>query len=144
MDLLEVSEFLAMVNDMENLTEVEVVLGETTIKASKGSTEKSKPALTITEENGFKLASAVSAPPAGFDSNLASPAQRKYATDMANTLGTGDLSNIVNGLAHALQVTTSEILHPTEWATSLTKEQANLYLDVLEEQTGRNKKGGGF
>lgn len=136
MDMTEVLDMIAVINELENISEVEVTIGEATLKVTKGLSEA--PALP-----GF--APAASAPPAPAPaqafSNQASPKQVKYALDLANKLGNGNLGSVVHGLAHSLGVTTEEVIHPDNWAAEMTIDHAAQYLDILERQYNKSKKG---
>jgi len=135
MNATEILDMIATINELENITEVEVTIGEATVKVVKGAPEA--PALP-----GFAPASAGSpaAPTQGF-ANQASPAQVKFALDLVNKVGNGNTTSVVNGLAHALEVPVEDILHPDDWATQMTRDHASLYLDVLESQHKKMQKG---
>jgi len=135
MNATEILDMIATINELENITEVEVTIGEATVKVVKGTPEA--PALP-----GFTPASAgsPSAPTQGF-ANQASSGQVKYALDLANKIGNGNMTSVVNGLAHSLEMTTDDILHPDLWESDMTRDHASLYLDVLEAQYNKMKKG---
>jgi hypothetical protein len=50
------------------------------------------------------------------------------------------MTNVVNGLAHALETIETEILHPSRWSTEMTREHASEYIDILESQYKKMKK----
>jgi len=52
------------------------------------------------------------------------------------------MMNIVYGLAQVLEVPADEILHPDLWLEQLTRDQANSYLDILEQQYKKQSRGG--
>jgi hypothetical protein len=150
MDTTEVLEILGMVNDLENISKVEITLGETPsiiIEKVVGAIEEKalpKEAEAPTKNEletfgGFGAAKAYSPSPTG---NLASEGQRKYADDLAKKLGGSDMMNIVYGLAQVLEVPADEILHPDLWLEQLTRDQANSYLDILEQQYKKQSRGG--
>ena len=85
---------------------------------------------------GFESAQSFS-PREGF---LATPGQVKFALDLANKIGGGNMTNVVNGLAHALETVETEILHPDKWSTEMTRDHASEYIDVLESQYKKMKK----
>ena len=59
---------------------------------------------------------------------------------MATKIGNGNMSSVVNGLAHALETVETEILHPDRWATEMTRDHASEYIDVLESQYKKMQK----
>ena len=134
MDLTDVIELMSIVDSMDNISEVTVTFGDSPSVSIK---KESKTAPALPPEQGFQLASL----PQPKNGNLATPGQVKFALDLANKIGNGNLGSVVNGLAHSLETTTDEILHPDQWADEMTKEHASLYLDVLEAQYNKMKKG---
>jgi len=137
MEANDILDMIAVINDLDNISEVEISIGEATLKVVKGASEA--PPLP-----GFAPASTGSpaaSPPAQAFSNQASPNQVKYALDLANKVGNGNMGSVVNGLAHSLELTVEEILHPDVWAEEMTRDHAALYLDVLEGQYNKMKKG---
>ena len=165
MNTNELTELLMMIDEMSTLTRVVVSLGDVTIEVDRTTGSHTAPAEPTQVEQVQPVAPAKPTQPAttapafapastssGFGSppahplqtNLATEGQRKYADDLANKLGTGDMMNVVNGLAHALEVPADDILHPSEWATRLSREQADAYLDVLEREWGKHKSRGGW
>lgn len=153
MDATDILEIIGMVNEMENISKVEITLGETpTIVVEK---TPSVPDLSLGAANetptqvtkeasypGFGKAGGYSPEPSN---NLATEAQRKYADDLANKLGEGDMMNLVYGLAQALGEVTEDILHPSLWKTEMTRDHADAYIDVLEQEWNKAKKQkGGF
>ena len=135
MEASDILDMIAVINDLDNISEVEITIGDATLKVVKGATEA--PPLP-----GFAPASVGSptTPAQGF-ANQASPGQVKYALDLANKIGNGSMASVVNGLAHSLELTTDEILHPDKWSDEMTRDHASLYLDVLENQYNKMKKG---
>lgn len=149
MDATEILEILGMVNEMENITKVEISLGSSpSLYIEKATASSEPPSTAKVEVKPSQVAPA--ATPQGFGSakayepnpptNLATEGQRKYADDLAKKLGEGDMMNVVYGLAHALGVPADDILHPNQWLDSLTREQADSYLDVLEDQYKKLKR----
>ena len=136
MEANEILDMIAVINELENISEVEIKMGRATVKVSKAA--KAAPPLP-----GFAPAAATGSPtaPAQALSNQASPGQVKYALDLANKIGNGNMSSVVNGLAHSLELTVDEILHPDKWTEEMTRDHASLYLDVLERQYNKMKKG---
>lgn len=137
MEANDILDMIAVINDLDNISEVEITIGEATLKVVKGAIEA--PPLP-----GFTPASAGSPTASQLTqafSNQASPNQVKYALDLANKVGNGNMGSVVNGLAHSLELTTDEILHPDKWAEEMTRDHAALYLDVLEGQYNKMKKG---
>ena len=135
MEANDILDMIAVINELDNISEVEITVGEATLKVVKGATEA--PPLP-----GFAPASTGSpATSAQAFSNQASPGQVKYALDLANKIGNGNMGSVVNGLAHSLELTTDEILHPDHWESEMTRDHASLYLDVLEAQYNKMKKG---
>ena len=138
MDITEVLDMIAVINDLENISEVEVSIGDASFKVVKGATEAPPlPGFAPATSNGSPTAS----PPAQAFSNQASSGQVKYALDLANKVGNGNMGSVVNGLAHSLELTVDEVLHPDKWAEEMTRDHASLYLDVLEAQYNKMKKG---
>mgnify|MGYP006158974187 FL=1 len=143
MDITEVIELMSMVDSMENIEEVTVTLGDNPCVYIKKRTAAPAQAAKTTESelpqlvSGFETAQTF-APQAS--NNLATPGQVKFALDLAGKIGNGNMNNVVNGLAHALELTEHEILHPDKWSNEMTKEHASLYLDVLEAQHKQMKK----
>lgn len=136
MDIAEVLDMIAVINDLDNISEVEVSIGDASFKVVKGASETPPlPGFAPAVSNGSPTAS-----PQAF-SNQASSGQVKYALDLANKVGNGNMGSVVNGLAHSLELTTDEILHPDKWAEEMTRDHASLYLDVLEAQYNKMKKG---
>lgn len=153
MDATDILEIIGMVNEMENISKVEITLGESpTIVVEK---TPSAPGLSLGATNktttqapkeasypGFGMAAGYSPEPSN---NLATEAQRKYADDLANKLGEGDMMNVVYGLAQALGEVADDILHPSLWKTQMTRDQADAYIDILEQEWNKVKKQrGGF
>jgi len=137
MEANDILDMIAVINELDNISEVEITVGEATLKVVKGAAEA--PPLP-----GFAPASTGSptaATPAQAFSNQASPGQVKYALDLANKIGNGNMGSVVNGLAHSLELTVEEVLHPDKWAEEMTRDHASLYLDVLETQYNKMKKG---
>ena len=132
---------------MENISKVEITMGRNpSIYIEKtGSNEpvpEAKEAPVEASYAGFGSAAAYTPEPA---TSLATEAQRKYADDLANKLGEGDMMNVVYGLAQALGDIADNILHPSLWKTQMTRDQADAYIDVLEQQWNKQKKSrGGF
>ena len=151
---IEIIEMLSFMDSMENITRVRVLSGdfEIEVERDKSVSNLDTPVAVAPKEPESPLPTfAPARPEDGFGSptaahplhsNLASEGQRKYATDLANKLGTGDMMNVVYGLAHALEVPADDILHPNQWAESLSRDQADAYLDVLEQQWKKSKRGG--
>ena len=138
---------------MENISKVEITMGRNpSIYIEKADKEKTKEGKTSvkrehsdtveTPHPGFGSASAYTPEPS---TSLATEAQRKYADDLANKLGEGDMMNVVYGLAQALGDIADNILHPSLWKSQMTRDQADAYIDVLEQQWNKQKKSrGGF
>src|SRR6056300_959974 len=104
MEANDILDMIAVINDLDNISEVEISIGEATLKVVKGTSEA--PPLP-----GFAPASTGSpaaSPPAQAFSNQASPNQVKYALDLANKVGNGNMGSVVNGLAHSLESTVEE------------------------------------
>ena len=134
MDLTEVIELMSIVDSMDNISEVTVTFGDSPSVSIK---KENKTAPALSPEQGFQVAS-LAQPKNG---NLATPGQIKFALDLANKIGSGNMTSVVNGLAHSLELTVDEILHPDRWADEMTKDHASLYLDILEAQYNKMKKG---
>ena len=134
MDLTEVIELMSIVDSMDNISEVTVTFGDSPSVSIK---KENKTAPALPPEQGFQVASL----PQPKNGNLATPGQIKFALDLATKIGNGNMTSVVNGLAHSLELTVDEILHPDRWADEMTKENASLYLDILEAQYNKMKKG---
>ena len=134
MDLTDVIELMSIVDSMDNISEVTVTFGDSPSVSIK---KENKTAPALSPEQGFQVASL----PQPKHDNSASPKQIKFALDLANKIGNGNMNSVVNGLAHSLEMTVDEILHPDRWADEFTQEHANLYLDILEAQYNKIKKG---
>jgi len=147
MEATEILEILGMVNEMENISKVEITMGETPSiviekAVSKEPAPEAKKVPVEASYAGFGSATGYAPEPA---TNLATEAQRKYADDLANKLGEGDMMNVVYGLAQALGEVADDILHPSLWKAQMTRDQADAYIDVLEQQWNKLKKSrGGF
>jgi len=154
MNTNELTELLMMIDDMSTLTRVAITVGDTTVEVERTVGSPTAPVVAPAPEPAQPEAPVPSfttaKPEDGFgplpthplQSNLATEGQRKYANDLANKLGVGDMMNIVHGLAHALEVPGDDILHPSEWAERLSRDQADAYLDVLEKQWSKQKRSG--
>jgi len=143
MNAAEILDIIVMINELENISEVEMTMGEATIKVVKGVSQVAEPLpgfSTPTLPGSPTVAPAAPAAPAF--NNQASPAQVKFALDLVDKLGSGNTASVVNGLAHTLEVPVEDILHPDDWATQMTRDHASLYLDVLEAQHKKIQKGG--
>lgn len=157
MDIEIVTTMLSMIDKMENITEIELTLGDMSVKVKKESssytntTEELQPAgapgrnMDVAPSSSVPLfATAKEFSPV--DSNglrMASAAQVKYATDLVSKLKAGE-NQIVNGLAHKLGVTVDDILPPSDWKDGMTTDHADQYIDILEEQWNKNKKKGAW
>lgn len=152
MEATEILEILGMVNEMENISKVEITLGDTpslVIEKTPQVLESSnlgtlEPPQEAPAEAYPSFGSAGAYAPEA-NSNLATEGQRKYADDLAQKLGEGDMMNLVYGLAQALGEVADDILHPSLWKTQLSRAQADAYIDILEEQWKKQKRNkGGF
>lgn len=133
-----------MINEMENIAKVKITLGDSPSIAIERthpvSIKRSTPSPAVEPPKkepsypGFTTAQDTPPSPPAPVMNLATEGQRKYADDLAKKLGEKDMMNVVYGLAHALGIPAEDILHPDQWLESLTREHANSYLDVLEQQ----------
>ena len=138
MDITEVIELMSMVDSMENIEEVTVTLGDNPSVTIKKSTQtKVATPKALTPEQGFHSAQTFAPKPQG---NQATAGQIKFALDLATKIGDGNMSSVVNGLAHALETVETEILHPDRWATEMTRDHASEYIDVLEAQYKKMQK----
>ncbi len=149
MDAIEIIEILAMVNDMENISKVEIELGDNPKIVVEKGVSKPKPVTRTPEPEktytGFgkatTLAPEVSSP------NLATQGQRKYAGDLRdfmNEAGVED-NDIIYGLANALEEVSDDILHPSQWRDKMSRQQADAYITILElqrKQLLKQKRGG--
>lgn len=139
MNITEVIELMSMVDSMDNIEEVTVTLGDNpSVTIKKKTTETKQAPMTLGPDQGFQSASGYTPKP---QSNQATPGQVKFALDLATKTGNGDMNKVVNGLAHALELTVDEVLHPDLWSEEMTKDHASLYLDVLEAQYKKMQKG---
>jgi len=142
MNAAEILDMIATINELENISEVEIRIGGAKIRVVKGVSQVAEPLpgfSTPTLPGSPTVAPAAPATPAF--NNQASPAQVKFALDLVNKLGSGNTASVVNGLAHTLEVPVEDILHPDDWATQMTRDHASLYLDVLESQHKKMQKG---
>ena len=146
MNAAEILDMIATINELENISEVEIRIGGAKIRVVKGVGVVAEPLpgfSTPTLPGSPTVAPATpAAPPAPAFNNQASPAQVKFALDLVNKVGNGNTASVVNGLAHTLEVPVEDILHPDDWATQMTRDHASLYLDVLESQHKKIQKGG--
>ena len=139
MNITEVIELMSMVDSMDNIEEVTVTLGDTPSVTIKKKTIEAKQApMTLGPDQGFQTANGYTPKPQG---NQASPKQVKFALDLANKIGDGNMNSVVTGLAHSLEMVEGEILHPDLWAEEMTMDHASLYLGVLETQYKKMQKG---
>ena len=159
MDIEIVTTMLSMIDKMENITEIELTLGDMSVKVKKESssytkqTEESQISEFAEGEYGKATLEADQVPLfatakefSAVDTNglrMASAAQVKYATDLVNKLKATEMQ-IVNGLAHKLGVTVDDILPPSNWKDGMTTDHADQYIDILEEQWNKNKKKGAW
>lgn len=136
MDASEILDMIAVINDMENISSVEVSIGEASFKIEKSSqkTAEVMPPAKFSVANDFNNGSV---------SNKATPGQVKFALDLANKISNGNMTHVVNGLAHALELRVEDILHPDRWEAEMTREEAGEYLDILEAQYNKVKKAQG-
>ena len=155
MDIEIVTTMLSMIDKMENITEVELTFGEISVKVKKESsfytntTEEAHPAgvpgqsMDVAPNEHEPLFSTAKefSPMDNNGMRMASAAQVKYATDLVNKLKASE-AQIVNGLAHLLEVTVQDILPPSRWKDEMTSEHADQYIDILEAQWNKNKKKG--
>jgi len=136
MNAAEILDIIVMINELENISEVEMTMGEATIKVVKGVSQVAEPL------PGFSTPTLTGSPTvAPALTNQASPRQVKFALDLVDKLGNGNTTSVVNGLAHSLEVPVEDILHPDDWAEEMTRDHASLYLDVLEAQHKKMQKG---
>ena len=145
MELNEVIELMSIVDSMESIEEVAVTFGDNPSITIKKITNTPQPTSAPApapqpKANEFETAQTFAPKP---NNGLATPGQVKFALDLAGKIGNGNLNNVVNGLAHALELTEHEILHPDKWGNEMTKEHASLYLDILEAQHKQMKKQSG-
>ena len=150
METTEITEMLAQINDMHNIHTVEIELGDISIKVTKSKPANDKVNNQVTETTKF-IPPAVFAPAKDFETDpnrpkhLASIGQVKFATDLAEKLSPGNPNNVVNFLAHALELPLEEIPLPDTWIDIMTKEMAGLYLDILDhEHKKQRKQQGGY
>lgn len=136
MDASEILDMIAVINDMENISSVEVTIGEASFKIEKGVNKVVEPM----PPTKFSTATDFSN---GTVSNKATPGQVKFALDLANKVSNGNMTHVVNGLAHALELRVEDILHPDRWEAEMTREEAGEYLDILEAQYNKVKKAQG-
>ncbi len=141
MELTEIIDMIAVVNDMAEIEKIEIEIGEAKLTIVKKTTQKplaveSTTPTPLAPGQGFESAQSFS-PREG---SSATPGQVKFALDLANKIGGGNMTNVVNGLAHALETVETEILHPDRWATEMTRDHASEYIDVLETQYKKMKK----
>ena len=154
MNAAEILDIIVMINELENISEVEMTMGEATIKVVKGVSQVAEPlpgfstptltgSPTVAEPlPGFSAPTLSGSPTvAPALTNQASPRQVKFALDLVDKLGNGNTTSVVNGLAHSLEVPVEDILHPDDWAEEMTRDHASLYLDVLEAQHKKMQKG---
>lgn len=141
MELTEIIDMIAVVNDLTEIEEIEIEIGETRLKITKKTAPKqvateNTTAVSLPPGQGFETAQSFS-PREG---SLATAGQVKFALDLANKIGGGNMTNVVNGLAHALETIETEILHPDKWSSEMTRDHASEYIDVLESQYKKMKK----
>ena len=141
MELTEIIDMIAVVNDMAEIEKIEIEIGEARLKIVKKTTPKpvvkeSTVAAPLPPGQGFEPAQAF----ATREGSLATPGQVKFALDLATKIGGGNLTSVVHGLALSLEVPESDILHPERWASEMTREHASQYLDILESQHKKMKK----
>ena len=141
MELTEIIDMIAVVNDMTEIEEIEIKIGDTRLKITKKTVpkkavEENTVVASLPPGQGFEPAQSFS-PKEG---SLATAGQVKYALDLANKIGGGNMTNVVNGLAHALETIETEILHPDKWSSEMTRDHASEYIDVLESQYKKMKK----
>lgn len=141
MEPTEIIDMIAVVNDLTEIEEIEIEIGETRLKitkktAPKQAVEENTVTVSLPPGQGFESAQSLS-PREG---SLATAGQVKFALDLVNKIGGGNMTNVVNGLAHALETIETEILHPSRWSTEMTREHASEYIDILESQYKKMKK----
>lgn len=141
MELTEIIDMIAVVNDMTEIEKIEIEIGEAKLTIVKKTTPKpavveSTAPTPLPPGQGFEQAHSFT-PREG---SSATPGQVKFALDLATKIGNGNMTNVVNGLAHALETVETEILHPDKWASEMTRDHASEYIDVLETQYKKMKK----
>ena len=138
MELNEVIELMSTVDSMESIEEVAVTFGDNpSVTIKKKTQAKVATPKALTPEQGFHSAQTFAPKPQG---NQATAGQIKFALDLATKIGDGNMSSVVNGLAHALETVEGEILHPDKWAEEMTRDHASQYIDVLESQYKKMQK----
>ena len=141
MEPTEIIDMIAVVNDMTEIEKIEIEIGEAKLTIVKKTApnqvaEENTTTVSLPPGQGFETAQSFS-PREG---SLATAGQVKFALDLANKIGGGNMTNVVNGLAHALETIETEILHPDKWSAEMTRDHASEYIDVLESQYKKMKK----
>jgi hypothetical protein len=149
MEITEITEILRHIDNM-NIHNIEIEMGEVSIKVTKSNIANTQPlqATTTMPPAVFSTAAEFKAEPRISENGeeLASKGQVKFATDLAEKLSPGTPNNVINFLAHALELPLEEIPLPDTWEDTMTKDMAGLYLDILdhEHKKQRKQQGGGW
>ena len=152
MEATEILEILGMVNEMENISKVEITLGDTpslVIEKTPQVLESSNLGTPEPPQEAPAEAYPSFGSAGGLCTKLTPTSQQKVRGSMLMTshkkLGEGDMMNLVYGLAQSLGEVADDILHPSLWKTQLSRAQADAYIDILEEQWKKQKRNkGGF
>lgn len=134
--MTELLELLDKLNEMA-FESIEVEEGDLrvsikrTIKVTKVARQASP---SIEELGGFTSASQVKEP------GMASHGQVKYARDLLFKSFADDETQIMDFLAHTLEVPIQEVNHPDTWDDTMTREMATMILNPLEKMNGINKQ----
>lgn len=89
---------------------------------------------SIEEFGGFTTAKEVKEP------GLASHGQVKYAKDLLNKSFSESEIELMDFLAHTLQLPLQDVPHPDTWDETLTRDMAATLLNPLEKMNGIHKK----
>jgi len=149
MEITEITEILDYIDNMNILT-IEINIGEVSIKVTKANLAAPTPIrpTATTMSTAFTTAKEFKAEPRVSESGeeLASIGQVKFATDLAEKLSPEAPNNVVNFLAHALELPLEEIPLPDTWKDTMTRDMAGLYLDILdrEHKQQRKQQGGAW
>ena len=141
---MEINEILKTIDNMSNISNIEITIEGVTIKVEKVNTTTATPKNIQSFVPPASFANAKDFVPNNKPDHLASTNQVKFATDLAEKLSPGNPNNVVNFLAHALELPLEEIPTPGTWEETMTKEMAGEYLDILDSEHKKMRKRGGF
>ena len=132
--MTDLIELLGKLNDMK-FESIEIEEGElrVSIKRSVKKAKVETRAPMLEDLGGFTIGAEVKEP------GLASHGQVKYARDLLLKSFGNDENQMMDFLAHTLEIPIQDTDHPDTWDETMTREMATLILTPLEKMNGINK-----